>query len=96
VEQGFGSQKSAGSVADFHAHYDQKKGERDCISHYYRHGPQAHAVNQPEQYAGGKGEQHGPGRSSQRLLRHACSTCGTNDIVVNVPAMKPRNVVKGI
>src|ERR1700722_10210846 len=35
-------------------------------------------------------------RSSQRLLRHACKTCGTKDIVVNVPAAKPSNVVKGM
>src|SRR5438270_2489942 len=35
-------------------------------------------------------------RSSQRLLRHACTTCGTNEIVVKVPAMKPSKVVRRI
>src|SRR5512140_2120851 len=33
-------------------------------------------------------------RSSQRLLRHACSTCGMNEIVVKAPAIKPSKEVR--
>src|SRR6478735_3089848 len=33
-------------------------------------------------------------RSSHRLLRHACSTCGINEIVVSAPAIKPSKDVR--
>jgi hypothetical protein len=46
-----------------------------------RNTPAANAKSMPQE------------RSSQRLLRHALCACGTNDSVVNVPAMKPRTVV---
>src|SRR6185437_5121100 len=35
-------------------------------------------------------------KSSQRLLRHALCTCGTNDSVVSVPAANPNNVIQGV
>src|ERR1700704_52802 len=35
-------------------------------------------------------------RSSHRLLRHACSTCGTNETVVNIPATKPSRGGRGM
>src|SRR5579859_716316 len=35
-------------------------------------------------------------RSWQRLLRHALCTCGTNESVVNVPAINPSSAVKCI